>query len=82
MLRSAQDLALLVHEQGSQIDNIQTNVENAAGRVHGGVAQLQTAAKSQKHYRRKLCYGLAFTAVAIIVLLAVLKLVLKAALPF
>ncbi|KAG8459687.1 hypothetical protein KFE25_003139 [Diacronema lutheri] len=76
------DLALLVHEQGAQIDNIQTNVESASQRVHRGVGELQTAAKSQRRYRRKLCTLLLLGAIAIVVLIAVLKFALKAAMPF
>lgn len=77
-----QDLALLVHEQGTQIDNIQTNIENASQRVHRGVAQLQTAAKSQVRYRRNLCTCVLLGLVAIIVFVCVLKFALKAAMPF
>lgn len=66
----------------SQIDNIQTNVESASQRVHRGVGELQTAAKSQRRYRRKLCTLLLLGAIAIVVLIAVLKFALKAAMPF
>lgn len=76
------DLALLVHEQGAQVDNIQTNVEAASQRVTRGVGELQTAAKSQKRYRRKLCTMLLLGLVAVVTFVAVLKFALKAALPF
>lgn len=76
------DLALLVHEQGAQVDNIQTNVEAASQRVTRGVGELQTAAKSQKRYRRKLCTMLLLGLVAVVAFVAVLKFALKAAVPF
>mmetsp|Transcript_7109 Transcript_7109/g.19342 ORF Transcript_7109/g.19342 Transcript_7109/m.19342 type:complete len:299 (-) Transcript_7109:212-1108(-) len=76
-----QDLALLVHEQGAQIDNIQTNVENATARVTRGVGELQTAQRSQKRYRRKLCTMCVLAAIGIVAFLMVLKFALKVAMP-
>ena len=50
-----QDLALLVQEQGSQIDNIQTNIESAATQTERGIAELAKASTHQKKNRSRMC---------------------------
>jgi len=68
-----QDLALLVQEQGTQIDNIQTNIETAATQTEKGVGELQRANRSQKKARSRMC----IIALCIMAVMIVLVLVLK-----
>jgi len=68
-----QDLALLVQEQGTQIDNIQTNIEAAAAQTEKGVAELHRANRSQKKARSRMC----IIALCIMAVMVVLVLVLK-----
>ena len=49
-----QDLALLVDEQGTHIDNIQTNIESAATQTERGVQELHKANKHQKKARSRM----------------------------
>ena len=62
-----QDLALLVDEQGTHIDNIQTNIESAGRQVDKGVQQLARASRSQKKNRARLCFCAAFLITLLIV---------------
>lgn len=71
-----QDLALLVDEQGTHIDNIQTNIESANRQTAKGVKQLATASRSQRKNRKRMCCF----AVLLIFILVALMLVLKFAL--
>ena len=50
-----QDLALLVDEQGTHIDNIQTNIESANRQTGKGVQQLASASRSQRKNRSRMC---------------------------
>lgn len=50
-----QDLALLVDEQGTHIDNIQTNIETAAQQTTAGVKQLAAASRTQRKNRSRMC---------------------------
>ena len=68
-----QDLALLVDEQGTHIDNIQTNIESAARQTGKGVQQLASASRSQRKNRSRMC---CFAMVLIFFLIALI-LVLK-----
>jgi syntaxin 7 len=68
-----QDLALLVQEQGSQIDNIQTNIESAATQTERGIAELVKANTHQKKNRSRMC----LIALCIMALMVVLVLFLK-----
>ena len=68
-----QDLALLVNEQGTQIDNIQTNIEAAAGRTDKGVRELARAARTQRRSRQRVC----IIAACVLAMLCILVLVLK-----
>ena len=45
-------MQLLVNEQGTHIDNIQTNIETAANNTDKGVQQIGIAARSQRRARR------------------------------
>ena len=42
------DLAILVEEQGSQINNISDNIESTLQETHGAVMELKKASKRQK----------------------------------
>ena len=49
------DIALLVNNQGDQIDNIQTNIETTNTHVEGAKCQLIKAKKYQKKTRNCIC---------------------------
>jgi uncharacterized phage infection (PIP) family protein YhgE len=68
-----QDLALLVNEQGTQIDNIQTNIETAATRTNAGVRELARASRSQRRARGRMLIITACVLVLLIVLYVVLR---------
>lgn len=68
-----QDLALLVNEQGTQIDNIQTNIETAASRTDAGVRELARASRHQRAARGRMLIITACVLVLIIILFMVLK---------
>jgi len=68
-----QDLALLVNEQGAQIDNIQTNIESAATSTEKGVRELARASRHQRRTRSRMCIIFACVLVVIILLVVVLK---------
>lgn len=68
-----QDLALLVSEQGEQIDNIQTNIEVANMQTQRGVRELTKANRSQKRARTRLCCVAGVCIGALVLLLLILK---------
>ena len=68
-----QDLALLVNEQGAQIDNIETNIETAAGNTERGVRELARASNYQRRARGRMCIIGACVLVLLIILILVLK---------
>ena len=72
-----QDLALLVNEQGTQIDNIQTNIETAATRTERGVRELARASRSQRKSRGRILITTACVLLLIIILYVVLHLTHK-----
>lgn len=49
------DLSLLIIDQGTILDRIDYNIENAATSVERGVVELQQASNSQRAARSKLC---------------------------
>ena len=67
-----QDLALLVNEQGTQIDNIQTNIEAAAASTTRGVRELTYADRTQQRRRSRICCLAIIIVVMLIMLLTVL----------
>ncbi|XP_072904192.1 t-SNARE domain-containing protein 1 isoform X2 [Hemitrygon akajei] len=71
------DLALLVHEQGENIDSIEANIERAATNVDTANEQLMKASQHQKRARKmKCCFLLAtlvILAVVIIIIVATVK---------
>ena len=64
------DLSLLIIDQGTLLDRIDYNIENAASSVERGVQELQQASNSQRAARSKLC--IIILIVLIIIGLAVL----------
>lgn len=69
-----QDLALLVNEQGTHIDNIQTNIETAATATERGVRELGITSRYQRRTRKRYCIICACVLVILIILVLVLKL--------
>ena len=68
-----QDLALLVNEQGTHIDNIESNIEQTATRTEAGVRELARASQYQRRARFRICIIIACVLVVIIILVLVLK---------
>ncbi|KAG0617451.1 hypothetical protein M758_5G190500 [Ceratodon purpureus] len=63
------DLAVLVHEQGYMIDDIDSNVQGAEAATEQANRQLAKAAKSQKSGTTLTCLILVIVAMAVLVLL-------------
>lgn len=63
------DIALLIEQQGGELDDIEANVMNAGGEVDRGIRQLQIAKRHQKNTRKWTCYAIIL--LAIIIILAV-----------
>ena len=72
-----QDLALLVNEQGTHIDNIQTNIEQTATRTEAGVRELARASQYQRRAKTRICIIIACVLAVIVILVIVLKYGLK-----
>jgi len=68
-----QDLALLVNEQGTHIDNIQTNIEVTHTNTTRGVKELGRAARTQRKTRGRMCVMAACVLVVLIVLVLIIK---------
>lgn len=68
------DLAQTVTQQQDMIDNIETNLEQAADRTEAGVGELQKASEYQRSYRTKICCCLLILLIigAVIALIVVL----------
>jgi len=62
------DLALLVHEQGQFVDNIENNIEHAALNVSDGKDALVRAKSYQKSYRKKVCIILSIILIVVAIL--------------
>lgn len=63
------DMAMLIEQQGEQLDDIEANVSRAKSMVDRGTGQLLIAKKHQKNTRKWTCYGIIL--LAIIIILAV-----------
>lgn len=61
------DMAVLVNQQGEQLDNIQANVERANSWVDRGARQLNTARKHQKNTRKWTCFAIILLLIIILV---------------
>jgi len=71
------DLSILVIEQGTILDRIDFNVEQALTNASEGVKELDKAKKSQKAYTRKLCMLLLCLAIGMVVIFIIFKAALK-----
>ncbi|KAL4429358.1 hypothetical protein ABPG77_005132 [Micractinium sp. CCAP 211/92] len=67
-----QDLAVLVNDQGEQLDDIEANITRASERAADASVQIARAERSQRAARSKWCFLLAITAVAIFVLVLII----------
>jgi len=70
-----QDLAVMVHEQGLQVDNIESNVSTSAVAVEEGVGHLEKADEYQQKARKR-CLIIAIIVTVVIAVLVVI--ILKA----
>lgn len=69
-----QDVAVLVHDQGQMLDDIETNITHTADRVDAGDEELKSANKYQKSATsKKVCVGLLIVALIAAVLIIVLS---------
>ncbi|KAG0468749.1 hypothetical protein HPP92_018077 [Vanilla planifolia] len=69
------DMAVLVEEQGHQVDDIESQVGRARSYIDRGVKQLGVARRHQKNTRKWTCFALVL--LLIIILVIVLPIVLK-----
>ncbi len=67
-----QDLAVLVHDQGEALDDIEANLTRAADSAAGARVQVVRAARSQRAARRTWCFMAALAAGVLVVLVLVL----------
>ena len=72
------DMALLVHEQGHHIDNIETNIVNSRNNIEGANRQLVKASRYQRRKRKCVCRCICFLIIASTI--GILILVIKVAL--
>lgn len=65
-----EDIAVLVTEQGEQIDNIETNIERSDTTVENAIKELRTAYKykqrKRKCYRKCACFTAITTTVTVL----------------
>lgn len=67
-----QDLAVLVNDQGLQIDDLEANITRTADRTKEGTRELVQAERSQRAARNRSCYIIVIVAIILIVLALVL----------
>ncbi|GBG67871.1 hypothetical protein CBR_g990 [Chara braunii] len=67
------DLAVLVHEQGQMIEDIETNIENTAGSTTQAVKQVAKASKSQRSSDNRACCLMILLVVVVVILVLILK---------
>ncbi|XP_011042574.1 PREDICTED: syntaxin-121 [Populus euphratica] len=67
------DMAVLVENQGEQLDDIESNMQRANSFVRGGTQQLQAARKLQKNTRKWTCYAIIILLIIILVVLLILR---------
>lgn len=68
---TAQDLAVLVNDQGMMLDDIESNITRAADRTAEAGGQLRAAERSQRGARNKMCFILLAVSVVLGVILLV-----------
>jgi syntaxin 16 len=66
------DLALMVDEQGTILDRIDWNVDNAQHYVDDGVIEINTAKKHQSSYRKNMCICCLCVAILLVILFMIL----------
>uniref|UniRef100_A0A7C8YMQ7 t-SNARE coiled-coil homology domain-containing protein n=1 Tax=Opuntia streptacantha TaxID=393608 RepID=A0A7C8YMQ7_OPUST len=62
------DMAVLVQQQGEQLDDIEANVARASSFVRGGTQELHTARKHQKNTRKWTCFAIVILLIIILVI--------------
>lgn len=68
-----QDLAVLVHDQGEMVDDIDQNITRTAQHTEEANTQLQSAERHQRASRRRMCFILAVVGFILAVLVVVLS---------
>ena len=68
---AAQDLAVLVQDQGHQIDDIESNITSVAGRTEDAGRELVKAERHQRSSLRNWCFIFGILGIALIILLIV-----------
>ncbi|XP_051879498.1 t-SNARE domain-containing protein 1 [Pristis pectinata] len=71
------DLALLVHEQGENIDSIEANIERAATNVDTANEQLMKASQHQKRARKVKCFFILAALVILVVIIIIIVVSVK-----
>ena len=69
-----QDLAVLVQDQGHQIDDIEANITTVAGRTEDAGGELVKAERNQRSGLRNWCFIFGILFIALIILLVVISL--------
>jgi syntaxin 7 len=67
-----QDLAVLVNDQGEQLDDIEANITRAAERTADATVQIGHAERSQRSARNKWCFLLVITFVVLLILILII----------
>jgi syntaxin 7 len=67
----AQDLAVLVNDQGVMLDDIESNIERTADRTRTAGGELVRAERLQRSSRSRMCYILLVVAAVLAVLVIV-----------
>lgn len=67
-----QDLAVLVNDQGEQLEDIEANITRAGERAADATVQIARAERSQRAARSKWCFLLAITAVVLFILILII----------
>jgi syntaxin 7 len=67
-----QDLAVLVNDQGEQLDDIEANITRAAERAGDASVQISRAERSQRSARNRWCFLLMLTAVVLFILVLII----------
>ena len=71
-LSGGQDLAVLVQDQGHQIDDIEANITSVAGRTEDAGRELVKAERHQRSSLRNWCFIFGILFIALVILLIVL----------
>lgn len=69
-----QDLAVLVHDQGEMLDDIEQNITRTAQHTQEAGTQLKQAERHQRAGRRRMCFILMIVGIVLAVLTVILAL--------